>query len=350
MRIALISPPWISVPPHGYGGIEWVVSLLAEELVARGHDVTLFATGDSRTSAELRYVFEVGSASHMHRSMEYAMHIGAAYQHIEAEARAGRPYDVVHDHTAWLSLAFAPLISTPVVHTLHGAALEQEREFFRSVRDNASFVSVSNFQTTTFTEIEIAAVVLNAIDVSTYPYRVEKDDYVLSLGRIARDKAQGDAITVAMRAGIPIVLAGKVDPGDDAAYFEEAIRPHIDGQRVRFEGEVPDARKRELFAGARAFVFPIRWDEPFGLVMIEAMACGTPVIATPYGAVPEVVDDGVTGFIVNDLEEATAALGRLDEISAAACRAHVERLFSPGVMTDGYEDVYERAVRKRTTR
>jgi glycosyltransferase involved in cell wall biosynthesis len=350
VRIALISPPWIPVPPHGYGGIEWVVSLLAEELVARGHDVTLFATGDSTTSAELRYVFETGQASRMHQAMPYSMHIGEAYRHIEAEARAGRAYDVVHDHTAWLGLAFAPLISSPVVHTLHGAAIEAERPFFRMVRENATYVAISEYQTKTFTDIEIAGIVPNAVDVSSYPFRAEKDDYLLSLGRIARDKAQGDAITVAKEVGIPIVLAGKVDPGDDTAYFEEAVRPHIDGQTVRFEGEVPDARKRELFGGARAFLFPIRWDEPFGLVMIEAMACGTPVIATPYGAVPEVVDDGVTGFIVRDMDEMRNAVSRLGEISAEACRASVQERFSPAAMAQRYEDVYAKAISARRRR
>jgi len=254
MRIAMLSPPWIPVPPSGYGGIEWVVHLLTEELIARGHEVTLFATGDSATSAELKYAFDVGPTALMHQAMPYAMHDAMAFEHIIAEARAGRPYDVIHDHTAWLALAFANLLPAPIVHTLHGAALEWEREFFRQVRDNATFVSVSSFQTTTFSEIVISAVVPNAVDVSSYPFRPRKDDYVLSLGRIARDKAQGLAIEAAKRAGVRIVLAGKVDPGDDTAYFEEAVLPHVDGSSVIFESEVPDERKRELFAGARVAI------------------------------------------------------------------------------------------------
>ncbi|MFN2614623.1 MAG: glycosyltransferase family 4 protein [Actinomycetota bacterium] len=346
MRIALLSPPWIPVPPSGYGGIEWVVSLLAEELVARGHDVTLFATGDSKTSAELRCVFEEGPTALMHQAMPYTMHVSDAYLHVAAEARAGRPYDVLHDHTAWVALGFAPLIPTPVVHTLHGAALQQERAFFRQVRNHATYVAISNYQTKTFADIELAAVVPNALDVTSYPFQDEKGDYLLALGRIARDKNQGAAIEVAKRLDIPIVLAGKVDPGDDSAYFDEEIRPHIDGQLVRFEGEVPDHRKRELFAHARALLFPIRWDEPFGLVMIEAMACGTPVIATPFGAVPEVVIDGVTGFIAEDIDAMTKAVEQLSSIDPAKCRAHVERNFSPGAMTDGYERVYAQVARR----
>jgi glycosyltransferase involved in cell wall biosynthesis len=342
VRIALLSPPWIPVPPSGYGGIEWIVSLLAEELVARGHDVTLFATGDSKTSADLRYVFDVGPVAQMHQALPYSMHVGAAYQHIAEEARAGRPYDVVHDHTAWLSLAFAPLIPTPVVHTLHGAAIEAERDFFHFVRNNADFVAISQYQTRTFTRIQITDVVPNAVDVQSYPFSAEKDDYLLSLGRIARDKAQHLAIEVAKRAGMPLVLAGKIDPGDDRAYFDEMILPHVDGQNVRFEGEVPDDRKRELFARARAFVFPIQWDEPFGLVMIEAMACGTPVIATPHGAVPEVVTDGVNGFIATSVDDMVEAVNKIETISPEVCRAVVEQRFAPSVMTDGYEAVYRR--------
>jgi glycosyltransferase involved in cell wall biosynthesis len=345
VRIALLAPPWIPVPPSGYGGIEWIVSLLADELVARGHDVTLFATGDSKTSAELRYVFEVGPVGQMHQALPYSLHVGTAYQHIAEEARAGRPYDVVHDHTAWLSLAFAPLIPTPVVHTLHGAAIDGERDFFHLVRNNADFVAISQYQTRTFTRIQITDVVPNAVDVFSYPFSAEKDDYLLCLGRIARDKAQHLAIEVAKRAGLPLVLAGKIDPGEDRAYFDEMILPHVDGTTVRFEGEVPNHHKLDLFARARAFIFPIQWDEPFGLVMIEAMACGTPVVATPYGAVPEVVTDGVNGFIATSVDEMVEAVGKIETISPEVCRAVVEQLFSPAVMTDGYERVYRRVAR-----
>lgn len=347
MRIALLSPPWIPVPPRGYGGIEWVVSLLAEELVQRGHDVTLFATGDSQTAAKLEYVFDVGPVEKMHQALPYSMHVGHAFRRFKAAEEAGGPFDVIHDHTAWLALSFAPLLRTPVVHTLHGAAIAEERDFFRGVRDHATFVAISRYQTTTFTEIDIAAVVPNAVDVESYPFRKDKDDYVLCLGRIARDKAQGLAIEAAKQAGIKIVLAGKVDPGDDAAYFEEAILPHVDGENVVFEGEVPDGRKRDLFAGARAFLFPIQWDEPFGLVMIEAMACGTPVIAFPRGAAGEVVADGVSGFLVGSVDDMVRAIGRLDAISPEETRRYVHERFSPAVMTDGYERVFEQVARSR---
>jgi glycosyltransferase involved in cell wall biosynthesis len=343
MRIAMLSPPWIAVPPDGYGGIEWVVSLLTEELVARGHDVTLFATGDSKTSADLRYVFDRGPVEKMHQAMPYAHHVGAALEHVVAEGRAGRPYDVIHDHCAWVTLAFGPLTGVPVVHTLHGAALEHERAFLDAVKDTARFVAISEYQTTSFS-IPISAVVPNAVDVDSYPFRAQKDGYLLSLGRIARDKAQGLAVEVARRTGMPLILAGKVDPGDDHAYFEEAVAPYVDGTNVIFEGEVSDERKRELYAGARALLFPIQWEEPFGLVMIESMACGTPVLATPRGSVPEIVADGVSGFIVPDVDAMVEAVGRLDEISPEACRAHVQHRYSAAAMTDGYEAVYRSAI------
>lgn len=336
----MLSPPWISVPPRGYGGIEWVVHLLSEELVARGHDVTLFATGDSHTSADLRHVFEEGPTALMHQTRPDAMHAGTAFRHIVEEARAGRPYDLVHDHTAWLGVAFAKTVEAPLVHTIHGAFVEAKREFYGHFRDHAAFVTISRYQQRDFPDLRYAGCVPNAIEIDAFPFRETKEDYLLSLGRIARDKAQGVAVRVAKAVGIPLVLAGKIDPGDDTAYFEEAVLPHVDGDLIRFEGEVPDERKRELLAGARALLFPIEWPEPFGLVTIEALACGTPVIATPRGAVPEIVTHGETGFIVSSEDGMAEAIKRADEISPERCREEAERRFSPAVMTRGYESIY----------
>jgi glycosyltransferase involved in cell wall biosynthesis len=336
----MISPPWIAVPPRGYGGIEWVVHLLTEELVRRGHDVTLFATGDSSTSAELRWVFSTGPTGRMHQARPDAMHVGAAFRHIVDEGRAGRAYDVVHDHSAWLGVAFAKALDVPVVHTIHGAFIDANRDFYRTFRDHAAFVTISSYQQRDFTDIPYAGCVPNAVDVDGFPFRAAKEDYMLCLGRIARDKGQGVAVGVAREAGIPLVLAGKVDPGDDTAYFEEAVLPYVDGDLIRFEGEVPDVRKRELLAGARAFLFPIQWPEPFGLVMIEAMACGTPVVAFRYGAVPEVVSDGESGFIVGSPEEMIEAIKRATEIPPERCRDFARRRFSTAVMTDAYERIY----------
>jgi glycosyltransferase involved in cell wall biosynthesis len=336
----MISPPWIAVPPRGYGGIEWVVHLLTEELVHRGHDVTLFATGDSATEADLRWVFATGTTSMMHQTRPDAMHVGSAFRHVVSEARAGRPYDVVHDHSAWLGVAFAKTIDAPIVHTIHGAFIQANREFYRAFRDHAAFVTISEYQQRDFSEIPYAGCVPNAVDIDGFPFRDAKEDYTVCLGRIARDKGQGIAVQVAREIGVPLVLAGKVDPGDDTAYFEEAVLPFVDGDLIRFEGEVPDDRKRELLAGARAFLFPIQWPEPFGLVMVEAMACGTPVIAFRNGAVPEVIAEGESGFIVDSREEMAEAIKRTAEIPAERCRDYARSRFAPAVMTDAYERIY----------
>lgn len=344
MRVAVVAPPWIPVPPHGYGGIEWVVSLLVEELVERGHHVTLFASGGSRTKAELISVFDEAPTARMHENVADARHAAAVFREIRLRAGTPDAFDVVHDHSACIVLAAAGLLPVPVVHTLHGAFTPEMKRFYSHVADDAIYVAISETQRLGMPELPVAAIVPNSVDIGGFTFRREKDDYLLCLGRVSRPKGQDVAIQIAKAAGLPLVLAGKVDPGDDTEYFDEAILPHVDGQMVRFEGEVPDDRKRELMAGARAMLFPIRWREPFGLVMIEALASGTPVIATRYGAVPEVIRDGVTGFIVDDPGAMPAALGRLDEIDPAACRADAEARFSPAVMAGGYERVYAAAV------
>jgi len=347
VRIAMISPPWIPVPPSGYGGIEWVVSLLTEELVARGHDVTLFASGGSRTKGELISVFEDAPTPRMHQNVPDARHAQRAIREIVERADGDRAFDIIHDHSACIFLAAAPLLPVPMVHTIHGAFTQEMRELYGSVTGNVAFVGISRAQFAVMPELSVTAIIPNAVDVSAFPFREEKADYLLCLGRVSPDKGQATAIAVAKRAGVPIVLAGKVDPGADTEYFEQAVLPNLDGERVRFEGEVSDERKRELLAGARAMLFPIRWPEPFGLVMVESMACGTPVIATGWGSVPEVVRDGDTGFIVDDEDAMVRAVERIHEISPSACRDDVARRFSPPVMADGYERVYREALGAR---
>lgn len=340
----MVSPPWIPVPPPGYGGIEWVVHLLVEELVRRGHQVTLFATGDSATSATLRFVHERAMPHLMHAPQPDAMHVGSAYREIADHAGAGAPFDIVHDHTAWLGVAFAPLIPSPVVHTVHGAFHDENRAFYGLFRDHAAFVTVSEFQQHDFQVLPYVGAVHNAVDVASYPYRTKKDDYVLCLGRVHPAKGQAVAVRVAKAAGVPVVLAGKIDAGDAQAYFDAELLPLIDGETVRFLGEVTDASKRELLAGARALLFPIQWAEPFGIVMIEAMAAGTPVVAIRNGAVPEVVAHGETGFVCEDEKEMISALERVEVISPERCRLETERRFSPARMADAYIEIYERVI------
>jgi glycosyltransferase involved in cell wall biosynthesis len=339
VRIAVIAPVWIPVPPPGYGGIEQVVSLLVEELVARGHDVTLFASGDSRTKATLRSVYDVAPTDRLWEIGPEASHVGFAFRQATMTYRDGEGFDLVHDHTQHLGVAFAATLDTPVFHTEHFVLDEEREAFYRRFEDDVYLTAISRHQTEVCPALPWRGVVYNAVDVDGFPYRERKDDYLLCLGRITERKGQDAAIEVARRAGIPLVIAGRVHPAE-AAFFETKILPHVDGETVTFAGEVPHDRKLELLAGARALLSPIREPEPFGLVMAEAMACGTPVVATPLGAVPEVITDGVTGFCASGEEAMAAAVVRTGEISPGRCRDEAVRRFHPGAMVDGYETVY----------
>jgi glycosyltransferase involved in cell wall biosynthesis len=340
VRIAQIAPPWLAVPPKGYGGIEWVVALVADGLVERGHEVTLFGTGDSVTKANLEYVFAQAPGPKLINDIWHdTVHTLHAY---------GDParFDVFHVHTPFSALAVGAALGRPVVHTLHGSFTDEMRQLYSAVADRVVFVAISEAQRALMPELNYGGVVYNGIDVDAYPLRTDKDDYLLFLGRAAPEKGVLRAVLAARAAGTRLVLAVKVAHPTEEEHWERDVLPVIPKDATVL-GEISIEDKIELLAGARAVLFPIDWDEPFGLVMTEAMACGTPVIATPRGSVPEVVADGVTGFVVSVEgypEEAAAALSRLDEIDPAACRELVERLFSKATMVEGYERVFERAV------
>ena len=344
MRIALVAPPWLSVPPGGYGGIEWVVHLLADELVRRGHEVTLYATGDSTTSAELVSFISRAAPARMHDPAIDAEHVGQVYKDIAERASAGAGPDVVHDHSEWLGPAFAHTVPVPVVFTHHNSLTADRRRVYGSFFDDVAHVCLSEHQRASWAALAGAAVVPNAIDLSAYDATGAKSEFLLSLSRIHPDKGQHIAIEVARRTGRDIVLAGKIDPGDGEKYFEDEVAPLLRSKSVQYLGEVTDETKRDLLQRAAATLFPIRWDEPFGLVMTESMAAGTPCIAFARGAAPEVIEDEVTGFLVDDVDGMTKAVSRLGEISPAACRRKVETHFSPALMTKRYLAVYEAAV------
>lgn len=338
MRIAQIAPPWISVPPAGYGGIEWVVQQLCDGLVAGGHEVTLYATGDSHTSARLKSIFPRQQPERMHQTAFEVRHAAfALVDHAE--------FDVIHDHTAFCVLATGRHLPTPLVHTVHCSFNDVTLPFYTQFRDAAAFVSISDYQRTMAPDgMTWAATVYNAVDVHTWPFASAKKDYLLAFGRICEEKGFHLAIEVARRTGLRLVMAGVVQPAY-RDYYERVVAPQIDDQIV-FVGEVDELRKRELFAGAKAFLFPVLWPEPFGLVMIEALATGTPVIALRDGAVAEVLEHGSTGFVCDDVDGMCRAVSRLDEIDPAACRAAVERRFSVERMVGGYERVYRQTLRR----
>jgi glycosyltransferase involved in cell wall biosynthesis len=336
MRIAQIAPPWIAVPPEGYGGTEWVVKHLCDGLVTRGHDVHLYATGDSHTAAQLHALFPAQMPGEIGRTPYDARHVAWALDEI---ARDGG-FDVVHDHSGFLSIAFGGELRARMVHTVHCAFDPAAFGFYEQFRAALGYVSISDFQRTLGPSgMRWAATVYNALPVDGWPCRERKDDYLLAFGRVCEDKGFHLAIEVARRTGSRLLMAGVVQEWY-RDYFERRIAPEVDDEQIVYLGEVSDAQKRDLFAGARAFLFPILWPEPFGIVMIEAMAAGTPVIALRNGSVPEVLQEGIGGFVCDDVDAMVAAVSRLDEIDPAACRASVTDRFSVERMAVGYEAVY----------
>jgi glycosyltransferase involved in cell wall biosynthesis len=344
MKILQLAPVWETVPPPAYGGTETVVSALTDELVRRGHEVTLWASGDSTSSADLRAVVpsSLRQAGLCDDALQYSLvHVAMALK--EADV-AG--YDIVHNHNGppnEIAMAMSHLIRTPMLTTLHNLLVEESR--FIWSRYTGWYNTISQQQADSMPVMPcagFAGVVYNAIDVDSFPYEEQKQDYLLFLGRMAPVKAPHLAIEAARRAGTRIVLAGKVSMPDEKEYFDQVLRPLIDGHNVEFIGEADAAMKRELFKNARALLLPLQWDEPFGLVMIEAMACGTPAIVFDRGAAPEIVSDGENGYLVHDVDGMVHALDRLDAIDPRACRATVEEKFSPRALADNYLATYQR--------
>ncbi len=338
MKIAQVAPPWIAVPPQGYGGTEWVVKHLCEGLVARDHEVHLYATGDSRSAARLHSLFPEQMPGEIGRTSYDARHVAWALDDI---ARDGT-FDVVHDHSGFLAVAFGGGLRTRMLHTVHGAFDPAAFGFYEQFRDAVRYISISDYQRTLGPPgMRWAGTVYNALPLEAWPYRERKDDYLLAFGRICEDKGFHIAIEVAKRTGHRLVMAGVVQEWY-REYFERRVLPEVDGERIVYLGEVNDEEKRELFANARAFLFPVVWPEPFGIVMIEAMASGTPVVALRDGSVPEVVRHGVDGFVCDDVDAMVAALTRLGEIDPATCRAGVAERFSVEKMAADYESLYAR--------
>jgi glycosyltransferase involved in cell wall biosynthesis len=345
MRIAQVAPLFESVPPRLYGGTERIVSYLTEELVSRGHDVTLFASGDSSTRATLVPVVERAMRFDVARrdvlAAEFIRQLGRVFSH-------AADFDVIHCHVDYLAFPFEGLTPTPTVHTVHGRLdLPHLLPVYRQFR-SVPLVSISDAQRAPLEPLGVrwAGTVYHGLPLERYAFAPRDAGYLAFLGRLSPEK-QGDlAIEIARRVGIPLRIAAKVD-STDQEYFEHVIAPLLDDPLVEFLGEIGDDEKPAFLGGARALLFPIDWPEPFGLVMIEAMACGTPVIARPCGSVPEVVDDGRTGFLRDTLVELAEAVKRLDEIDRAACRQHVETRFSAARMAEDYERVYRRLGARR---
>jgi glycosyltransferase involved in cell wall biosynthesis len=337
MKIAQIAPIVERVPPKKYGGTERVVYALTEELVKRGHDVTLFASGDSKTSAKLESIYpralrEARLKDMYGTNLWTMLNIGLAYDMQD-------DFDIIHDHLAPLSLPTANIATTPVVLTMHGPFVGENRRLFQTLT-GPSIVTISEAQVFPLPGINYAGTVHNGLSMEHYPFEKAAGDYLLFVGRISMEKGLHFAIDAAQIVDMPLIIAAKVDDVD-RPYFRDYIEPRL-SERVTWIGEVDEERRNDLMAHARAFLHPVTWREPFGLVLIEAMACGCPVIAFNRGSVPEIIKTGVTGFVVEDLEGMVDAIGALPQIDREACRAHALSHFSAERMTDGYEAVYKK--------
>jgi glycosyltransferase involved in cell wall biosynthesis len=332
----MLAPISWRVPPRHYGPWERVVSLLTEGLVARGVAVTLFATADSITKATL-----VGTCPRPYSEDDSLDPKVWECLHISQVFERADEFDLIHNHFDFLPLSYSGLVETPVVTTIHGFSSEDILPVFEKYNASSHYVSISDADRSP--KLDYLATVHHGIALDEFALRRDSDGYLLFFGRIHPEKGTAEAIDVARRTGQRLILAGIVQ---DQAYFERDVAPYIDGDRVCYLGSVGPDKRAEILGGAVALLHLISFDEPFGLSMIEAMACGVPVIAIGRGSVPELVVDGEVGFIVTDLDEAVAAVQRIDQLDRSAVRKHVEDHFSAERMTDGYLRVYQEVLRR----
>jgi glycosyltransferase involved in cell wall biosynthesis len=337
MRIAVLAPAWFPVPPTRYGGIEWVVAILADGLVDLGHDVTLFAAGDSQTKARLVTSYDEPPSMAIGLALPDLHHALICYAMAEE-------FDVINDHSGPLAAAVGGAVATPVGHTVHGPLTDDSANVYAllgAVSPQVGLISVSDSQREPLPNLPWLATCHNAIALEEYPCDPGNDGYLLFLGRMSPDKGAHHAVRLAQATGLPLKLAGKMHDVSEREHFESEVRPHLN-DHIEYVGEVSHDEKVRLLQRAMATVFPIQWPEPFGLVMVESMACGTPVVATRYGAVPEVIEDGRSGFIVDSPEQMALAIERLDELDPAEVRKSAEERFSPERMVADYVAAYSR--------
>jgi glycosyltransferase involved in cell wall biosynthesis len=341
MRIALLAPIWETVPPPAYGGIELVVGLLAEGLVDLGHEVTLFASGDSVTRARLAAVQD---RALRHMGWPWFQCLPHEQLHTAHCFERAREFDVIHNHLGTTGLPFARFVDVPTLTTLHGPFDEHNRDFFARYAD-LPFVSISDAQRVGGPALDYRATIYNGLDTTRY-HLGRKGGYLLHLGRVSHEKGTHVAIEVARRAGFPLVIAGKIDPVDQA-YYEAEVLPLLDGERIRFIGEVGGAAKYSLLAEAEALIHPVQWPEPFGLAMAEAMASGTPVLAFRLGSIPEVVEPGLTGFVVDSVEAMVQAIPWARRLDPMACRRRAVERFGARRMVREYAEAFEELAQPR---
>jgi len=332
IRLAILAPIAWRTPPRQYGPWEQVASTIAEGMVSRGLDVTLFATADSKTSGTLSSVIKKPYAEDPTADAKVNECL-----HISALMERAREFDLIHNHFDFLPLTYSGLIRTPMLTTIHGFSSEKILPVYQRFNKLTRYVSISDSDR--HASLNYEATVYNGIDTSQFTFRQKVGDYLLFLGRIHPHKGLLEAIRLAHRVDKPLIIAGLVQ---DADYFAHEIEPLIDGEQVTYVGNVGPLHRNELLGGALALIHLINFDEPFGLSVAESMCCGTPVIANRRGSMPELIEDGISGYLVSDLEEAVDAVSRLGDIDREACYRRAVKLFSKEKMTDDYLEVYNR--------
>lgn len=339
MRIAQIAPLWIPIPPYTYGGTELVVSWLCDELVRRGHQVTLFATSDSKTSANLVPIWPQSlwraklRSPHAVFSLLYEKLISLQDQ-----------FDIIHDHCEFYTAPYSKFLKPPVVTTLHHPLTEEITILYKRF-SNINYVAISKNQKRSGPGINIVRTIYHGLPAEKYPFNPNHQNYLLWLSRIGPDKGIAEAIDIAKLNGEKLIISGNILP-QYADYFEFRIKPLINGKQIQFVGASDFSKKIELLKNAKGFLFPIKRPEPFGLVVIEAMACGVPVIAYKEGSLPELIENGKNGFLVSSIEEACQALKKINQISREECREYVKKNFNLKRMVNRYEKLYKKILKR----
>ena len=336
LRIAQISPIAERVPPEKYGGTERVVSTLTEELVKRGHKVTLFASGDSKTQAKLVSVYPRGLRGAKVKdtygtNIHTLLNIGAAYQRQDE-------FDIIHDHNSFLSLPTANLAHVPVLMTIHGPITVNIRKNFETLR-NPHLVAISDSQRESAPNLNWTGMIHHGLDFKNFPFSETTEGYLLFVGRISMEKGVHFAIETAQYLDLPLIIAAKLE-GFDTQYFNEYVGPMLSNGQIKWVGEVDQDERNRLMSKALCFLHPVTWKEPFGLTLIESMACGCPVIGFNKGSIPEVIRNGKTGFVVEDVEEMAEAVNNIKKIERIFCRDYARENFNSKLMTDNYEKIY----------
>lgn len=350
LKIAQVANIAESIPPKRYGGTERVVSALTEELVKRGHEVTLFASGDSVTSAKLVSIYP--KALRYSRALDNVfganilslLNMGYAYQRQDQ-------FDIIHDHNGYLSLPAANLSKTPVVMTIHGYFGVNEKRIFENLK-NPYLVSVSKAQAVSAPNLKFMGNVYHGLEMKHFPFSKKPGEYLLFTGRISMEKGVHFAIEVALYLAIPLIIAAKLDSTVDAAhdvfYFKQFVEPKLSDQ-IKWVGEVSETERNKLMSNALCSLHPITWPEPFGLTIIESMACGTPVVAYNLGSIPEIIEDGKSGYVVEDVSSMIEAVTNIKKIDREYCREYVLSRFSVENMVNGYEKIYHKILSQNLT-